>query len=32
MEEIWKDIEGFEGRYKVSNIGNVMSMSWENSG
>jgi len=23
MEEVWKDIKGFEGLYKVSNIGNV---------
>ena len=26
MEEIWKDIPGFEGYYKVSNIGNIMSV------
>lgn len=25
-EEIWKDIEGFEGRYQVSNLGRVMSL------
>ena len=25
MEEIWKDIEGSDGRYKISNIGRVMS-------
>lgn len=25
MQEIWKDIEGYEGFYKVSNFGNVMS-------
>lgn len=25
-EEIWKDIEGFEGRYQVSNLGNVKSL------
>lgn len=25
MEEIWKDIEGYEGLYKVSNLGNVYS-------
>ena len=25
MEEIWKDIEGFEG-YQVSNLGNVRSL------
>lgn len=23
MEEIWKDIQGFEGLYQVSNLGNV---------
>ena len=23
MEEIWKDVEGYEGSYQVSNIGNV---------
>ena len=23
MEEIWKDIEGFEDHYKISNLGNV---------
>lgn len=27
MEEIWKDIPGFEGRYQVSNFGNVMSFT-----
>lgn len=26
MEEIWKDVVGYEGYYKVSNIGNVMSV------
>lgn len=28
MEEIWKDVCGFEGRYKVSNFGNVLSMRY----
>ena len=30
MEEIWKDIKGFEGRYQVSNLGRVRSldMTW----
>jgi hypothetical protein len=23
MEEVWKDVKGFEGLYKVSNLGNV---------
>ena len=26
MEEIWKDIEGFEGLYQVSNMGRVKSL------
>ena len=25
MEEIWKDIPGYEGKYKVSNLGNIVS-------
>lgn len=25
MEEVWKDIEGYSGKYKVSNLGNVKS-------
>lgn len=24
--EVWKDIEGFEGEYKVSNLGSVRSV------
>ena len=28
MEEIWKDIKGFEGRYQVSNLGRVRSLDW----
>lgn len=27
-EEIWKDIEGYEGLYQVSNIGRVRSLKW----
>jgi hypothetical protein len=27
MEEIWKDIEGYEGLYQVSNLGKVKSLS-----
>ena len=27
MEEIWKDIEGYEGLYQVSNYGNIKSLS-----
>lgn len=26
MQEIWKDVEGFEGLYQVSNLGNVKSL------
>lgn len=32
MEEIWKDIEGFEGLYKVSNLGRVASVHRYNRG
>lgn len=31
-EEIWKDIVGFEGKYQVSNIGNVRSLNYKKSG
>lgn len=27
MEEVWKDIQGFEGYYQVSNLGRVKSLS-----
>lgn len=27
MEEIWKDIEGYEGYYQISNLGNVKSLA-----
>ena len=26
MEEIWKDIDGYEGKYQVSDLGRVRSM------
>ena len=26
MKEIWKDIEGYEGLYQISNLGRVKSM------
>lgn len=29
MEEIWKAIEGFEGLYEVSNIGNVRTLNYK---
>ena len=28
MEEIWKDIEGYEGKYKISNLGRVKSLKY----
>ncbi len=28
MEEIWKDIKGYEGDYQVSNLGNVKSLKF----
>ena len=31
-KEIWKDIEGFEGLYKVSNLGNVKSLNYRRTG
>ena len=30
--EIWKDIEGYEGKYQVSNTGKVKSLNYNNSG
>lgn len=32
MKEIWKDIKGFEGRYRISNTGKVYSMPRSGSG
>lgn len=32
MVEIWKDIDGYEGLYQVSNLGNVRSLNWKNTG
>lgn len=31
MEEIWKDIKGYENKYQVSNLGNVRSLSYNNT-
>lgn len=28
MAEIWKDIKGYEGKYQVSNLGNVRSLNY----
>ena len=27
MEEIWKDIEGYDGEYQVSNLGRIKSVA-----
>lgn len=27
MQEIWKDVEGYEGLYQVSNLGNIKSLN-----
>lgn len=32
MEELWKDIKGYEGKYMVSNTGKVLSLNYENRG
>ena len=32
MYEEWKDIQGYEGLYQVSNLGNVRSLNWRNTG
>lgn len=32
MEEIWRPVVGFEGKYEVSSIGNVRSLDYHNSG
>lgn len=26
MEEVWKDIEGYEGLYQISNLGRIISL------
>ena len=32
MEEIWKDIKGYEGLYKVSNTGKIKSLNYRHTG
>lgn len=32
MKEEWKNVEGFKGLYQVSNLGNVKSLNYNNSG
>ena len=29
MKEIWKDINGYEGLYQVSNLGRVKSLNYK---
>lgn len=31
MQEIWKDIEGYEGKYQISNFGRVKSLVFRNN-
>lgn len=31
MEEIWKDIPGYEGYYQASNLGNIKSLLFQNN-
>lgn len=31
-QETWKDIIGYEGRYQISNLGNVKSLNYKRSG
>lgn len=32
MEEIWKDIQGYEQLYQISTLGNVKSLNYNNTG
>lgn len=32
MKEVYKDIKDYEGRYQVSNMGNVMSLNYNHTG
>ena len=32
MEEIWRDVKEYEGKYQVSNTGNVKSLNYNNTG
>lgn len=32
MKEIWKDVEGYNGKYQVSNLGNVRTNNYRNKG
>lgn len=32
MEEIWKDIKGYEGKYVISSLGNVKTLNYKRTG
>lgn len=32
MQEIWKDVPNYNGKYRVSNLGNVISVNYLNTG
>ena len=32
MDEIFKDVVGYEGLYEVSNLGNVIRINYRNTG
>lgn len=32
MQEIWKNIDGYEGKYQISNLGNVKSLNYGGRG
>ena len=32
IEEIWKDVKGYEGYYEISNKGNVKSLDFRRTG
>ena len=32
MEEVWKDIKGYEGKYQISNMGRVKSLNYRHTG
>ena len=31
-KEIWKPVKGFEEKYEISNLGNLMSNNWNKTG
>ena len=32
MDEVWKDVVGYEGLYQVSSLGNVRSLNYRRTG